>query len=127
MADQSPSIDNILQIKQENGEYAYVCSDNWSEQHADSVCSGFGYAHSRKYAFVRIGEQHNALVRINIEISADETVFANFHATNACDSNAIVQLVCEQYGKTKFKSILIQILITYFVQTECHFLCNAIN
>lgn len=96
---QSPSADNMLQIKQENGEYAFVCSDNWSERHADLICKRFGYSHSRHYSFVEIGEQHSALVRINNDFPPNETIFANLHATNACDSNAIVQLVCEQYGK----------------------------
>lgn len=99
MESESPGVNNILQIKQANGEYAFVCSDNWNANYANMICKRFGYSHSRNYSFVEVRAEHTALIRINNNYSANDTILKNLHATNTCDSNTIVQLTCDQYGK----------------------------
>lgn len=92
----APSI-TALQVKRNNNRFAYVCAENFTEEHAEGVCNELGFATFSEWS----NRSHLAKYGNFVTIMGDNqsSFLANLNETAKCENDRIVALECEQYCK----------------------------
>lgn len=90
-----------LQIKQSNGQFAFVCYDNWNMNYADTICKNFGFAASLDYSAIQIDTSNVSLVKISNDLRLGESMVTIMNETDSCFDDKVVALECEKYSKLR--------------------------